>query len=158
MAPLPDALISLLPRLFLDNSDHAARSLFSREAQGLHLTKRDPGPSEYAAGARPPTDFNNKGFQALFAIIAMGMVLAGLWFFFWAKNGGFHFREGDWEDYKSTVLRRKGPDGKTLSNATKSTRLGGGSVVHGGSYGAPSSIGYTDETEIGRASCRERVF
>ena len=32
------------------------------------------------------------------------------------------------------------------SNATKSTRLGGGSVVHGGSYGAPSSIGYTDET------------
>ena len=48
---------------------------------------------------------------------------------FWAKNGGFKWRKGDWEDYKSTVLRRKGPNGTTLSNATKSTRLGGGSVV-----------------------------
>lgn len=39
------------------------------------------------------------------------------------------WRKGDWEEYKSTVLRRKGPDGRTLSNATKSTDLGGGSVV-----------------------------
>jgi hypothetical protein len=100
-----------------------------------------------AEGAKPPTDFNNVGFQVLFAFIGVGMVLTGMWFFFWAKNGGFKFQEDDWEDYKSTVLRRKGPDGKTLSNATKSTRLGGGSVVHGGSYGqAESSVGYTDET------------
>ncbi|PLB40263.1 uncharacterized protein BDW47DRAFT_93702 [Aspergillus candidus] len=63
-------------------------------------------------------------------------VLAAIWFFFWAKNGGFVWRKGDWEDYKSTVLRRKGPDGRTLSNATKSTRLGGGSVV---------GRGYTDD-------------
>jgi hypothetical protein len=100
-----------------------------------------------AAGVKPPSDINNVGFQVLFAFIGMGMVLTGMWFFFWAKNGGFQFKEDDWEDYKSTVLRRKGPDGKTLSNATKSTRLGGGSVVHGGSYGdAESSVGYTDET------------
>ncbi|PBP16168.1 hypothetical protein BUE80_DR013046, partial [Diplocarpon rosae] len=37
----------------------------------------------------------------------------------------------DWEEYKSTVLRRKGPNGTTLSGATESTDLGGGSVVHG---------------------------
>ncbi|KAH7075241.1 hypothetical protein FB567DRAFT_536451 [Paraphoma chrysanthemicola] len=100
-----------------------------------------------AAGARDPTNLKGPGFQVLFALIAVGMTLMALWFFFWAKNGGFKWRgKEDWEDYKSTVLRRKGPDGKTLSNATKSTRLGGGSVVHGGSYGAPTSIGYTDET------------
>jgi hypothetical protein len=75
------------------------------------------------------------------------MTLTAIWFFFWAKNGGFKWRgKDDWEDYKSTVLRRKGPDGKTLSNATKSTRLGGGSVVHGGSFGAESSVGWTEET------------
>ncbi|KAF1919481.1 hypothetical protein BDU57DRAFT_469569 [Ampelomyces quisqualis] len=99
-----------------------------------------------SAGSRDPHDLSGPGYQALFAIIGVGMTLMMIWFFFWAKNGGFKWREDDWEDYKSTVLRRKGPDGKTLSNATKSTRLGGGSVVHGGSYGAESSIGFTDET------------
>ncbi|KAH4794668.1 hypothetical protein HBH62_013870, partial [Parastagonospora nodorum] len=90
-----------------------------------------------SAGAKDPNDLKGPGFQALFALIGVGMTLTAIWFFFWAKNGGFKFRgKDDWEDYKSTVLRRKGPDGKTLSNATKSTRLGGGSVVHGGSYGA----------------------
>ena len=51
------------------------------------------------------------------------------------------WRKGDWEDYKSTVLRRKGPDGKTLSNATASTELGGGSVVGSmGVYDAESVV------------------
>ena len=74
------------------------------------------------------------------------MVIASIWFFFWAKNGGFRFRKGDWEDYKSTVLRRKGPDGRTLSNATKSTKLGGGSIVPG--MGAKKKRGdrYTDKS------------
>jgi hypothetical protein len=99
-----------------------------------------------SAGAKDPNDLKGPGFQALFALIGVGMTLLAIWFFFWAKNGGFKWRQDDWEDYKSTVLRRKGPDGKTLSNATKSTRLGGGSVVHGGSYGAPSTLGFTDET------------
>ncbi|KXL48723.1 hypothetical protein M433DRAFT_1785 [Acidomyces richmondensis BFW] len=82
-------------------------------------------------GSKPAASFNNQFFLALFAIIGAVMVLASLWFFFWAKNGGFHFREGDWDEYKSTVLRRKGPDGKTLTNATKSTKLGGGSSIAG---------------------------
>ncbi|KAK4561274.1 hypothetical protein LTR86_004591 [Recurvomyces mirabilis] len=83
-------------------------------------------------GSRPAAAFNNKFFFALFAIIGVIMVLGALWFFFWAKNGGFKYQQGDWDDYKSTVLRRKGPDGKTLSNATKSTKLGyGASTIAG---------------------------
>jgi hypothetical protein len=83
-----------------------------------------------------------QGLMALFAIIGAAFVIAGIWFFFWAKNGGFQWRKGDWDDYKSTVLRRKGPDGKTLSNATKSTKLGGGSVV-GKGY-SDDGYSYTD--------------
>jgi hypothetical protein len=80
-------------------------------------------------GTIDPTNINNQGLFALFAILGAAFVLVAIWFFFWAKNGGCIWRKGDWEDYKSTVLRRKGPDGRTLSNATKSTKLGGGSVV-----------------------------
>ncbi|KAF9887907.1 hypothetical protein FE257_009429 [Aspergillus nanangensis] len=90
-------------------------------------------------GAVNPSDINMQGLFALFAIIGAAFVIAAIWFFFWAKNGGFIWRKGDWDEYKSTVLRRKGPDGRTLSNATKSTNLGGGSVV-GRGY---SDDGYT---------------
>jgi hypothetical protein len=91
--------------------------------------KRDGQTFIPGAGSKPPTDFNNQAFLALFATLGGLMVLASIWFFFWAKNGGFHFQEGDWDDYKSTVLRRKGPDGRTLSNATKSTKLGGSTIA-----------------------------
>ncbi|KAJ4356986.1 hypothetical protein N0V95_002858 [Ascochyta clinopodiicola] len=135
------------PELDANTQTQASSPLVVR---ALHLakslTKRDEYKVIAAAGSRPAQDLSGPGFQVLFALIAVGMTLTAIWFFFWAKNGGFKWRKNDWEDYKSTVLRRKGPDGKTLSNATKSTRLGGGSVVHGGSYGAESSIGYTDET------------
>ncbi|KIW04676.1 uncharacterized protein PV09_04412 [Verruconis gallopava] len=88
------------------------------------------GDVKLGTGQVPGNSFNNAGFLALFAIIGGFMVLAAIYFFFIAKNGGFkRITKDDWEDYKSTVLRRKGPDGKTLSNATKSTKLGGGSVV-----------------------------
>lgn len=122
----------------------------------VHVAKREAArtinPSE---GSKDPRAYNNLWFQILFAFIGIGMVVTALWFFFYAKNGGFKWQENDWEDYKSTVLRRKGPDGRTLSNATKSTRLGGGSVVHGGSYGAPTSVGYTDETGTTVSEMRE---
>ncbi|EWG47248.1 hypothetical protein FVEG_07408 [Fusarium verticillioides 7600] len=67
-------------------------------------------------------------FFFLFALIGVAFVCTGIWFFFWAKNGGFQFKETDWDDYKSTVLRRTGPNGTILSNATRPTNLGGGSV------------------------------
>ncbi|EAS34260.3 uncharacterized protein CIMG_05284 [Coccidioides immitis RS] len=87
-------------------------------------TKFHPG-----EGAVDPGNINMQGLLALFAIIGAAFVLAAIWFFFWAKNGGFVWREGDWEEYKSTVLRRKDSNGRTLTNASKSTDLGGGSIV-----------------------------
>lgn len=142
MAPSPLTILSDLSAL----SPMAVRD--------VHLAKRyQVNPAD---GARPADSFNNVGVQVVFALLGAGMVITALWFFFWAKNGGFKWNgKEDWEDYKSTVLRRKGPDGKTLSNATKSTRLGGGSVVHGGSYGAPSSFGYSDETETTVSEMKE---
>jgi hypothetical protein len=130
------------------------RALSPMAVNALQLAKStvkradaDPYKNLASAGARPPNDLTGPGFQALYALIGVGLAFGAIWFFFWAKNGGFKWRENDWEDYKSTVLRRKGPDGKTLSNATKSTKLGGGSVVHGGSYfGEQSELAYTDET------------
>ena len=71
---------------------------------------------------------NNTGVFVLFGLIGCAFVAGGIWFFFWARNGGFYFKENDWDDYKSTVLRRKGPNGTLLSGATPSTILGGGSV------------------------------
>ncbi|KAM5466965.1 hypothetical protein MauCBS54593_005584 [Microsporum audouinii] len=83
----------------------------------------------YGQGSIDPHSINMQGLLALFALLGAAFVIASIWFFFWAKNGGFIWRETDWDDYKSTVLRRKGPDGRTLSNATRSTALGGGSIV-----------------------------
>ncbi|KAF4969645.1 hypothetical protein FZEAL_10203 [Fusarium zealandicum] len=80
------------------------------------------------SGSFDPHDVNNIGFFVLFALIGVAIVVTGIWFFFWAKNGGFQFKETDWDDYKSTVLRRTGPNGTILSNATRPTNLGGGSV------------------------------
>ncbi|OJJ31562.1 hypothetical protein ASPWEDRAFT_72469 [Aspergillus wentii DTO 134E9] len=117
-------------------------------------------------GTVAPNSIHMQGLLALFAIIGAAFVLAIIWFFFWAKNGGFIWRKGDWEDYKSTVLRRKGPNGETLSNATKSTKLGGGSIVHNGysddayTY-TESGLGYTDTattiTEKGEPKKKRRL-
>ncbi|KAH0054019.1 hypothetical protein KCU72_g5399, partial [Aureobasidium melanogenum] len=57
-------------------------------------------------------------------------------FFFHAKNGGFHWQQGDFEDWKSTVLRRKDANGNTIYSArsvvsrpSKAERLAAKSVV-----------------------------
>jgi len=107
------------------------------------LTGRDVKTTQSSnpgAGSINPSDINMKGVQAAIALIGAAFVLGAIWFFFWAKNGGFKWRKGDWEEYKSTVLRRKGPNGTTLSNATKSTRLGGGSVVGQGYSDADGTV------------------
>ena len=110
------------------------------------LTARITQPSHSmnpAAGGVDPNDINMKAVQAAFALIGVSFVVGAIWFFFWAKNGGFQWRRGDWDEYKSTVLRRRGPNGTTLSNATKSTKLGGGSVV-GQGYSDDGSMTATD--------------
>ena len=105
-----------------------ADKLFTR----VTLARRDEYEGHHqpdpAKGVLDPHDISNVGFFVLFALIGVAFVAVGIWFFFWAKNGGFHFKENDWDEYKSTVLRRKGPNGTLLSGATESTNLGGGSV------------------------------
>ncbi|KAI1205952.1 uncharacterized protein F4807DRAFT_247901 [Annulohypoxylon truncatum] len=99
-------------------------------------TKVDPH-----KGVVSPKNINNTFVFVLFGLIGAAFVCAGIWFFFWAKNGGFYFKENDWEDYKSTVLRRKGPNGTILSGATPSTQLGGGSVYKDVDDGATEYTG-----------------
>lgn len=98
-------------------------------AANKHLLARDtsnrPNPE---SGIVHPQNINNKFIFALFGILGAAFVCLGIWFFFWARNGGFYFKDSDWDDYKSTVLRRKGPNGTILSGATTETDLGGGSV------------------------------
>ncbi|KAI9679622.1 MAG: hypothetical protein M1829_001584 [Trizodia sp. TS-e1964] len=110
-------------------------SSFALSPRDINILSRDavPAPSDNPpkSSGIDPSNISNQGILALFALLSAALVLASIWFFFWARNGGFHFQEGDWDDYKSTVLRRKGPNGTTLSNATKSTDLGMGSVRDG---------------------------
>jgi len=125
MAPLTSSAFFNPPSL---NND-APLSPF----QPTYLLRRNRAPPttpyKPGAGTFDPHSINNRGFFALFALIGVAFVVASIWFFFWAKNGGFVWRKNDWSDYKSTVLRRKGPNGTTLSGATKTTDLGGGSIV-----------------------------
>jgi hypothetical protein len=119
----------LLPRN--DDSTPILSPMDTYNVLTARTTKSTPSYNP-GAGSIDPNHINMKGLQALFAIIGASFVLGAIWFFFWAKNGGFKWQKGDWDEYKSTVLRRKGPNGTTLSNATKSTILGGGSVVGDG--------------------------
>ena len=98
----------------------ATRVLSARDTAS---SRPDPG-----KGVLDPHDISNVGFFVLFALLGFAFVVAAIWFFFWARNGGFHFKQTDWEDYKTAVLRKRGPNGTLLSGATESTNLGGGSV------------------------------
>ncbi|KAF3345074.1 hypothetical protein VdG2_06687 [Verticillium dahliae VDG2] len=82
-------------------------------------------------GTTDAHDINNTAVFVVFGLIGAAFVCTGIWFFFWAKNGGFYFKENDWDDYKTTVLRRRGPNGTLLTGATPSTNLGGGSKAGG---------------------------
>ncbi|KAJ5585563.1 uncharacterized protein N7459_005363 [Penicillium hispanicum] len=158
MAPVPG---------FGDSPDIPVMSVTGLDARDTQNTAADTTPSpslnniaaradsqststkiNYGSGTIDPKSIKMQGLLALFAIIGAAFVLGGIWFFFWARNGGFVWRKGDWEEYKSTVLRRKGPDGRTLSNATKSTKLGGGSIVGRGysddGYTYTDGTGYTE--------------
>lgn len=112
--PDNDGITSLGPR-------EAHNRLLARDTATINR----PNPE---SGIIHPGDINNKFIFVLFGLLGVAIVCTGIWFFFWAKNGGFYFKKDDWDDYKTTVLRRKGPNGTTLSGATTETDLGGGSV------------------------------
>ncbi|CZR61406.1 uncharacterized protein PAC_11302 [Phialocephala subalpina] len=137
MAPLPATTIksylsSLLRRTPSPSPPSSPESTL--EFIALHarsILPRSTSNPNAGAGVTPPDSIPNKFVFVVFGLIGLGFVVTGIWFFFWAKNGGFYFKENDWEDYKSTVLRRRGPNGTLLSGASESTDLGGGSIVHG---------------------------
>ncbi|KAI0472145.1 hypothetical protein GGR56DRAFT_682574 [Xylariaceae sp. FL0804] len=101
----------------------ARAALLGRDSSADSAGDTDP-----SVGVIQPGDINNTFVFVLFGLIGAALVCVMIWFFFWARNGGFYFREDDWSEYKSTVLRRRGPNGTVLTGATPSTRLGGGSV------------------------------
>lgn len=140
MAPVPVSdiktyLTSLLKRTPSPSPSFSFSDVSPKTAllivRAQNLLPRATNSVDPSAGVTPFDKMPNKVVFVLFGLIGVGFVITGIWFFFWAKNGGFYFKENDWEDYKSTVLRRKGPNGTTLSGATATTDLGGGSVVHG---------------------------
>lgn len=142
----PDAVDALGPL-------EASKRLLARD--GATNTDR-PNPE---SGVIHPGDINNKAIFVLFGLLGVGFVCTGIWFFFWAKNGGFYFREDDWSDYKTTVLRRKGPNGTTLSGATTEvTDLGGGSVYKDIDDGSTDVTGITGGVSdiVGREKRRRR--
>ncbi|KAH0158942.1 hypothetical protein KCU67_g7321, partial [Aureobasidium melanogenum] len=101
-----------------------------------HLVGRTPAPPTPCAGCLDPSKVNNKVYFSLFALIFAAIVVASIWFFFHAKNGGFHWQQGDFEDWKSTVLRKKDANGNTIYSArsvvsrpSKGERLAAKSVV-----------------------------
>ncbi|KAH8652489.1 hypothetical protein BX600DRAFT_441363 [Xylariales sp. PMI_506] len=129
---LSRAIASTLP--FHDKLERTAiepsvTDLGPLEARSVLLARDASTPTvDPSVGSIDPHNINNTALFVLFGLIGVAFVVAGVWFFFWAKNGGFYFKENDWDDYKTTVLRRRGPNGTILSNATKSTNLGGGSI------------------------------
>lgn len=99
-----------------------------------HIVAR--APPVPCAGCLDPSKVNNKVYFSLFALIFLAIVIASIWFFFHAKHGGFHWQEGDFEDWKSTVLRKKDANGNTIYSARsvvsrprKSDRIAAKSVV-----------------------------
>lgn len=146
--PSPDSIDALGPL-------EASKRLLARD--DTTATRPDP-----EAGVVHPGDINNKAIFALFGLLGVAFVCTGIWFFFWAKNGGFYFKEDDWDDYKTTVLRRKGPNGTTLSGATTEiTDLGGGSVykdIHDDDDGSTEVTGITGGVSdvVGREKKRRR--
>ncbi|KAI1336131.1 hypothetical protein F5Y15DRAFT_213095 [Xylariaceae sp. FL0016] len=121
----------------------AARSLLTARDVSASSTNADEDPTK---GVLRPGDINNTFVFVLFGLIGAGLICLMIWFFFWAKNGGFYFKENDWDDYKTTVMRRRGPNGTILSGATPSTQLGGGSVYKDIDEGTEYTGGLTQMT------------
>lgn len=67
------------------------------------------------------------GILVVFSLLGASIGLLVLWLF--VKKGGFIWKETDWEDYKSSVLRRPGarPDDAITVFSDGSTRRAGGS-------------------------------
>ncbi|EPS35163.1 hypothetical protein H072_11513 [Dactylellina haptotyla CBS 200.50] len=104
--------------LSASNIKDAVVELYVRSAEALWGATMETAMNnsiEKRAGYVKPSDIS-KGVIAIFAILG-GAMAGSVWWFF-LKQGGFVWKEEDWDDYKSSVMRRKGPDGKTISSGS----------------------------------------
>lgn len=78
-------------------------------------------------GAYVPPRSLTAGILVVFSLLGASLGLLVLWLF--VRKGGFIWKETDWEDYKSSVLRRPGerPDDAITVFSDGSTRRAGGS-------------------------------
>jgi hypothetical protein len=156
MAPVPEAVVTTLTAIMSTIRSvaiaHVHESINTLSKSAIHKRDEgdttDPNSSNFipGQGVVEPTHVPTKALFALFGILGAVFVVVGIWFFMVTPNGGFVFKEGDWDDYVTTVMRRKGPNGTTLSGATKSTQLGGGSVLGWGrdKWGKTEYSGYSE--------------
>ncbi|POS84653.1 hypothetical protein EPUL_002233 [Erysiphe pulchra] len=108
-------------------------TLSVRSISDLHTTSHiilpRSSPLEIVTGVTPPQDIPNRFVFTIFGLIGAGFVITAFWFFFRAKNGGFDvITKSHWDSYKKSVVARSVRTGQSLSNATLSTKLGGGSI------------------------------
>ncbi|RKF62523.1 putative endosomal spry domain-containing protein [Erysiphe neolycopersici] len=94
-----------------------------------HIILPRSSPLEIVTGVTPPQNIPNRFVFTIFGLIGAGFVITTFWFFFRAKNGGFEvITKSHWDNYKKSVVARSIRTGQSLSNATLSTKLGGGSI------------------------------
>src|SRR4051794_34758230 len=110
MAPIAFPSVSAIRDAVLNFYTRSADTIWGETVDNAML-----GSLEKRSSYVKPTEFS-KGIIAIFAVIGGFMAFSVWWFFL--KKGGFVWREDDWDDYKSSVLRRKGPDGKTISSGS----------------------------------------
>ena len=106
MPALPSLLFDLVPR------DDIPNSIYAR-GHGAHTKPKTFSP----------------GVLVVFSLIGASLALLVWWLFI--QRSGFIWRESDWDDYKSSVLRRpeERPDDAITVFSDGTTRRGGGSSV-----------------------------
>lgn len=104
------------------------RSTIDLNTDGEIILPRS-SPLEMVTGVTPPQNIPNRFVFTIFGLIGAGFVITAFWFFFRAKNGGFDvITKSHWDNYKKSVVARSVRTGQSISNATLSTKLGGGSI------------------------------
>lgn len=144
MAPVTRILSALRAKALLAIDSPATNH------NNLHSRAPIPAPPTPCTGCIDPSKVNNKAYFALFALIFAAIVIVSIWFFFHAKNGGFHWHPQDWDDYKSTVLRRKDANGNTIYSGRSTVSK----PSQGDRIAAKSVVGYDEKGRKGIMAVR----
>lgn len=134
MAPQPlTALTSYLAKRDLDFQNEKLFSGLAATIKSLAISQRDESGIIEARelqerSAYVPPRSLTAGILVVFSLLGASLGLLVLWLF--VRKGGFIWKETDWEDYKSSVLRRpdERPDDAITVFSDGSTRRAGGST------------------------------